>query len=254
MDNIPRFEVANEINPTEWLNQFRLVAKLNKWDQDDWIDLVQLKLGRKELIWYKKNIGKFTDWTTFTVEFKDKFVSEEQGYMSYDKLKAIRQENYNSVEELEYALEEALSNAGIEENQAKFNWLVSSLKPEVKVKIRERKITLWDDVVNMLAEAEKHNLMDNQQSLSRETNYTKDNRDQVLTRNESGNSSSNINYQDMLHKMEEWSVNILTKVDEAVERRLRLVQYGNKSRPRYPPRQVRCFNCQKIGHKRHECP
>ncbi|OMH86381.1 hypothetical protein AX774_g68 [Zancudomyces culisetae] len=96
--------------------------------------------------------------------------------------------------------------------------------------------------------------MDNQQSLSRATNYTKDNRDQVLTRNESGNSSSDINYQEMLHKMEEWSVNILTKVDEAVERRLRLVQYGNKSRPRYPPRQVRCFNCQKIGHKRHECP
>ncbi|OMH78370.1 Retrovirus-related Pol polyprotein from transposon [Zancudomyces culisetae] len=251
MDSIQRFEESSDIEPMEWLNQFRLLSKLNKWDESDWIDLIQLKLGRRELIWYKKNLGKFTDWTTFTVEFRDKFSKENQGYMSYDKLKEIKQENYSSIEELEYALEVSLRDANVEDETAKFNWLVSSLRPEYKIKVREGKLSEWDEVINWIMENERTKVQNT--SWRSELEAAQREEHSGLGRRTGENTTGSIGYQDMLNKMEEWSVNILSKVDEAVERRMKSVQNTGNPRHRYVPRPVRCFNCQKLGHKRHEC-
>ncbi|OMH85643.1 hypothetical protein AX774_g804, partial [Zancudomyces culisetae] len=248
MDSVSRFEATLGIDPEEWLKQFRLVAKLSKWDQDDWVDLVQLKLGKRELIWYRKNVSSFSDWTTFTVAFKEKFSTTEDGYMSYDILKGINQSNYESIEEFEFAMENALEKAGITEATAKYNWLVSALCEDVKSKVREMSLNTWDKVIKWVLDKERH-----------ERRVTTQTSDQDFTKNlnakhelNSAKANSDSGYDAMLEKMEEWSLNLLSKVDEAVERRL-----SENRRKRYTnnyPRVITCFHCRKEGHKRYECP
>ncbi|OMH80018.1 Retrovirus-related Pol polyprotein from transposon, partial [Zancudomyces culisetae] len=250
MESILSFEATSGVDPEEWLKQFRLIAKLNKWDDEDWTDLVQLKLGKREQIWYKKNVANFSNWTEFCIEFKKKYVSEEQSFLSYDKLKRIYQEDFDSIDELEYEMEKALDKVGIEDDNARFNWLVSSLKPEFRVKVREEKLKSWDEVISLVSESEMKR--EENQSI-RNVNRFKDNvAGQQSEKTPLNTASPSEGYTAMLEKMEEWSLNLLSRVDEAVEKRLsenRRKRYNNSY-----PRVVTCYHCHKEGHRKFECP
>ncbi|OMH83345.1 Retrovirus-related Pol polyprotein from transposon [Zancudomyces culisetae] len=113
------FEVANEVDPKEWIEKYRIFAKLNKWNPEDWIDFVQLYLGKRESIW---------------------------------------QEDYDTIEELEYHLEELLGKLSIKDDNHKLNWLISVLSAEDRDKVRDLGYETWKEIIDHISSEEQRGI------------------------------------------------------------------------------------------------
>ncbi|OMH79795.1 Transposon Tf2-6 polyprotein [Zancudomyces culisetae] len=258
--NVPKIFVASAgMDPSEWTEEFRLTAKLNKWNDTDWIDFVQLYLGHNEKIWYKKNKSEFTSWDVFVSLFKKRFEKVKSKSQIWDRLRTIKQAELNSTDELEAELETLLDSAGIENNSIRTDWLVSTLQPEFKKMVDDENLVDWDTIIAKLHKAESKlqighkngDKSDPEQQSTRQKDYN---------RNAASRAGKNVKdlvkeqkpYGQFLKMFNELSVNLLNKVDEAVDKKLKEAE---RFRPRYTaPRKLVCFNCQKEGHGRNECP
>ncbi|OMH80310.1 DNA damage-inducible protein 1, partial [Zancudomyces culisetae] len=250
------FETSSGTDPSVWVERYRIIAKLNKWDPNDWIDFVQLYLGKREAIWYKKCKANFTTWEEFTKLFVTKFGPKDQSLKYVEKLKSLRQEDFESIEELEYELEEVLEKAKITEESQKTNWLLSTLTAENRVRVRDSGMESWSNIVELLSKDEQQHAGQKKTVLVEKDIIQKQTKPRIQLphsgRPISDMTQENIGYEVMLKKMEEWSVNLLTKVDEMVENRLR-----ESRRPRiqnFTRGPIKCFTCGQEGHKSPECP
>ncbi|OMH79370.1 Retrovirus-related Pol polyprotein from transposon [Zancudomyces culisetae] len=244
------FESDKGTNPEDWVENYRLVAKQNSWEEQDWIDLVKLYLGKKEAIWYKKNKGLFTDWDTFSKLFIEKFRAKETKSQIWDKLRTIKHSDYNSIEELEYELELLCEKAGIVKDEIKLDLLVSTLKDEFKEKLEESGYKNWDKVIKYISNLERA-----EQGIYRKTEgKERVTKFKEITRNAASKQGRAIKdmskdkepYAAMIRKFEELSVNLLAKVDEVVEKKLKTYNLGSAQ-------VYKCYYCHEDGHRKFEC-
>ncbi|OMH80356.1 hypothetical protein AX774_g6212, partial [Zancudomyces culisetae] len=152
------FENSSQTNPKEWVDRYRIIAKLNKWDTDDWVDFVQLYLGKRELIWYKRNKSGFTTWDAFKTKFIEKFGPKDQGIVYFEKLKTIKQEDFESIEEMEYVLEDILVKAKITDDEQKLNWLQSTLAGNYRAMVRSAGCSDWKGTIETVSNAEQQGI------------------------------------------------------------------------------------------------
>ncbi|OMH82628.1 DNA damage-inducible protein 1 [Zancudomyces culisetae] len=244
------FESDMGIDPEDWADNYRLVAKQNNWDEGDWIDLVRLYLGKKEAIWYKKNKEYFTSWDEFSKLFIEKFSIKETKCQVWDKLRNIKHSDYNSIEELEYDLELLCEKAGITKDDIKLDLLVSTLKAEHKEKLEETGYKSWDKVIKFISNLEK-----SEQGVYRKSEYKdKVSKMKELSKNAASRQGRTIkdmskdkeSYAAMIRKFEELSVSLLAKVDEVVDKKLKSYRPENTN-------VYKCFYCQEEGHNKFEC-
>ncbi|OMH82939.1 Retrovirus-related Pol polyprotein from transposon [Zancudomyces culisetae] len=226
MNTIHLFESASGEDPEEWIADFCLVDKLNKWDKDDWIDFIQLYLGKIEKLWYKKHKMAFKDWADFKTQFTTQYQVKEQRFQYYEKLKNIDQNSFETVEEFEYNLENILDKAGINEDVAKIDWLLSALNTDSRSIVKEFRLKTWKSIIEKLKKVQEEAV-----------------HKQVQV--------DNTRYEQMVKKMDEWSLNIISKVDETIEKRLKNTNVFPYKREN--PRVVKCYYCHQLGHRKYEC-
>ncbi|OMH82317.1 DNA damage-inducible protein 1 [Zancudomyces culisetae] len=242
------FEADQGHDPEEWTDNFRLVAKQNGWSEDDWVDLARLYLGKKEVLWYKKSKGTFTDWKAFSKAMKNKFTIKESKTRIWDRLKDIRQADFSSIEELEYEVEQLCTKAGIIDNDMRINLLISTLNPDCKESVESIEYTSWDAVV---AHVQKFQRTRKDAKMKMEGVGVKI---KEATRNAASKQGKTIKemakdqapYAAMIKKFEEMSVNLLSRVDEAIDKKLKSYNTANT-------RSYTCYFCQEEGHRRFEC-
>ncbi|OMH81909.1 hypothetical protein AX774_g4628 [Zancudomyces culisetae] len=254
--NVPKvFSSSSQLDPAKWIEEFRLMAKLNKWANDDWIDFIKLYLGSNEKIWYKKNKSLFTSWEVFVNLFVQKFANVKTKSQIWEKLRTINQADFSTIEELELELQELLDGATIKESSLRTDWLLSTLSIESKKIVEEESLKEWSEIVSRLV------IEENSAKVKiKKKNTDSDNSHKEYVRNAASKSGKNVKelvkdqkpYNQFLKMFGDLSVNLINKVDEVVEKRLKEVE---SSRQRYlGPRKIICYNCQKEGHARYECP
>ncbi|OMH82336.1 hypothetical protein AX774_g4183 [Zancudomyces culisetae] len=256
MKDIRVFESGNGSDPQEWIEDFGLYAKINNWQSKDWVELLKLYLGKKERWWYKKNKDSFTTWEVLTTKFVEKFGSTDSKFRVWDKLKSIKQEDYESIEELELELNSLLTQANITDDEVKVNWLISSLKSSYKKRVEEKGFTKWDEVTSYIACTDKEDEAppkpaEDKTSSSKPKEYVSN------AATKSGKPVKELNtgplqYGTFLKRFEELSVNLLSKVDEVVEKRFK--EEENKRFKRRTDAAWECYYCQEVGHRKFECP
>ncbi|OMH78985.1 DNA damage-inducible protein 1 [Zancudomyces culisetae] len=214
-----QFEYGKGIDPAEWIEDFKLVAKLNSWPEDDHIDLMKLYLGNKEKIWFKKNKSEL-----------------------------------DSIDELEVELNHLLNKANIKDIGNKFDLLVSTLREEFKEKVEENSITEWDKVIELITKVEDGSVVspkkgDHKISKVQAKDYTTNAASKGKSVKEIAKNS--VAYSDMMKRFEEMSVSLITKVEQVVDQKLKEASTSNR---RVQPFVVKCYSCNEIGHRKYECP
>ncbi|OMH85642.1 Retrovirus-related Pol polyprotein from transposon [Zancudomyces culisetae] len=250
MNSIEKFSAATIDDPKEWIKGFRLFFKLNRYDEEDGIDLLQFYLGNQEKIWYLRNRKKFTNWEELKKLFIERFVSKTSDHKAIEKLKNINQQDFDSTDEFVFALELALSKCSINEEAQKVNWLISAASPRSRSRILESESREWDKVVSLITTSFEPSADSRNSDVPRDSNNNQY-RTQGTGKSIKEMTEQKIGYNEMLSKMEEWSVNILTKVEEVVEKKVdKLLServYQRQQRTPY------CTNCKVSGHYRHQC-
>ncbi|OMH80871.1 Pro-Pol polyprotein [Zancudomyces culisetae] len=250
------FDCTSGMDPKEWVGKYRIIAKLNKWDEVDWIDFVQLHLGKRELVWYKRNTLKFTSWEEFTKQFITKFGPKDQSLKYLEQLKTISQEEFETIEELEYELEELLTKSKITEEKQKLNWLLSALTTENRIRVRDAGVESWTEIVELISKDEQQLAIQRKPSTIDKENSKKQTKPRIQLQH-SGRpikdmAQEKLGYGEMVKKMEEWSLNLLTKVDELMENKLR--EHRRPRQQSYARGPIKCFKCGVEGHKVPDCP
>ncbi|OMH79257.1 DNA damage-inducible protein 1 [Zancudomyces culisetae] len=254
--NAPKtFHAGCYSDPEDWIEEFRLVAKLNKWVQDDWVDFVKLYLGNNEKVWYKKNKSTFTSWENFVEVFVKKFAVVKSKSQIWGRLRTIKQDEFDTVEELELELTSLLDSAKVTEVAVRTDWLLSTLRPESLKVVENENISSWSEIITRLIKEEVRSTSFNKGEYKESQAKPKE-----YNRNAASKSGKNVKelvkdqkpLGQFMKMFNELSVNLLNKVDEVVDKK---IKEAERNRPRFMgPRKVVCYNCQKDGHTRNECP
>ncbi|PVU87797.1 hypothetical protein BB560_006434, partial [Smittium megazygosporum] len=119
--------------------RFELLSRLNGWDKKDQIALIQLCLGRKEMICYRRNKDMFVSWSILKNLFEEKFESRESGWMAWNKIQKLKQQDFKSITNLEVELEELFIKAKIDDERVEFNCLLNFLELRYYQKLHQTK-------------------------------------------------------------------------------------------------------------------
>ncbi|PVZ97474.1 hypothetical protein BB558_006563, partial [Smittium angustum] len=254
------FDSSCNFDAEEWIERFELIGRLNGWSNEDQIQLLQLYLGKKELFWYKKNKSFFSSWETLKELFVEKYDKRELEMLSWNRILSLKQQDFNSIEDLELELENLFDKAKVGDEKVKWNCFLSCLNPKCKRKILESNVTNWKRAVNIIRDSEKLDML-----LDMDKGFTLDNRDYEIkeTKNKKPVTTeppkpltSEPMYEAIIQKFGEISINLISKMDEMVEKVYKS-QTINAPRPteyRGQYRSPQCFHCRKYGHKKYECP
>ncbi|OMH80354.1 Transposon Tf2-11 polyprotein [Zancudomyces culisetae] len=249
------FEVNKGIDPEEWIEDFKLIAKLNGWNDFDLIDLVKLFLGSREKIWYKKNRTTFNTWDELAKKFKEKFSTKSSKGKVWERLRSIKQTEFGNVDEFEVELVQLLDQAKIKDEEIRFDILLSTLKRETKEKVESLDIKKWERVMELLLneEGSTESIPRKQELREKSSGPSKEYNANAASRGKSVKdlAKQQIPMGDMLKKFEEMSVSLITKVEQLVDKRLK---EATVSSHRPQPYVVRCYYCNEQGHRRYECP
>ncbi|OMH79139.1 hypothetical protein AX774_g7459 [Zancudomyces culisetae] len=140
----------------------------------------------------------------------------------------IKQEDFNSIEDFELELEDLFEKAGVKDETVKWNCLMNALSEKNKRKVLESEHKKWTDTIKLIGKLEK----------------IKAARNKMREKAKQGNEDH-----DMMKQFEKLSVNVMNKVDEAVDRRLNNTR-GRTYHDRFMPT---CYHCGRKGHRRYEC-
>ncbi|OMH79079.1 Retrovirus-related Pol polyprotein from transposon [Zancudomyces culisetae] len=230
--NVPKVYEANTgRDPEEWVEKFRLMAKLNKWSSEDWIDFISLYLGNNEKLWYKKNKSDFTSWEIFVKLFVKKFANKRSKTQVWDRLREIKQAEFETVEVLEVELESLLDSAEIVGDSIRADWLVSTLQPKYKKIINEENICGWSEIISRITKEEK----DAPQTQGKNTAKEVEQKVKDYNRNAASKGGKPVKeivrdqrpYGQLIKMFDEMSVNLLNKVEEVVDKRLKEAEHSS---------------------------
>ncbi|OMH82534.1 DNA damage-inducible protein 1, partial [Zancudomyces culisetae] len=237
--NVPKVFLANTgTDPEEWIEEFRLMAKLNKWSKEDWIDFVKLYLGNNEKIWYKKFKSDISSWDIFVELFKKKFAIKKSKSQVWDRLREIKQSEFDTIEELELELESLLDMAEITSDGIRTDWLTSTLQPKYKKILEDENITGWSNIITRILKEEKKSPLSHNKS----TNKEMDSKPREYSRNAASKSGKNV--KEVVKDQKPFG-QFLKMFDELID----------FNKPRYfGPRKLVCYHCQKEGHSKYQCP
>ncbi|PVV01562.1 hypothetical protein BB560_004016 [Smittium megazygosporum] len=149
------FEFSDIMDAEEWIERFELLGKLNAWSERDQIDLLKLYLGRKEVLWYKKNKSLFTNWDTIHALFIRKWVNQELEIIAWDRIQRLKLSDFDLIEDLQLELEELLIKTKITDYRVKWNCLISMLDGRYKRKVLEVNIRTWKKVIEFIRDSER---------------------------------------------------------------------------------------------------
>ncbi|OMH83427.1 hypothetical protein AX774_g3069 [Zancudomyces culisetae] len=251
MDKIRIFEKSKELDATDWIEDFEFIAKIQGWSKEDWIGIVKLFLGKKEILWYKKSRKDFTDWDTFKKLFVKQHSEEYTNTNIWTKLRTISSVNFDSWEEFEDEIETLMSKVGIKEDEARFGLIVSALPAELQVQVEEKGLKTKAELVTLI---QKQTIQTtNKESPSTRNTQVKPKSSTQSAVTKGGRSVKEMTeagqYGDFLKAFQEMSVSIINKIDELVESK------ANRPRQNHNFRQeVECYYCHKKGHISLRCP
>ncbi|OMH78373.1 hypothetical protein AX774_g8245, partial [Zancudomyces culisetae] len=221
------FEAQGSLDPKEWIYRYKLLAKVNKWSDTDAIELIQLYLGKKELQWYKKHTKEFKDWDTLVTKFTEKYSSKEMDFVYWKKIQIIKQADFHSIEDFELELEELFDKAGVNDETVKWNCLMNALTEKNKRKVLESDKKKWADAIKLIGKSEKikeavkPKPLSSKDRLNETRRRFQDSKEKFDQRNKMREKAKQDNdYNDMMKQFEKLSVNVMNKVDEAVDRSL----------------------------------
>ncbi|OMJ21103.1 hypothetical protein AYI69_g5967 [Smittium culicis] len=250
------FESGSDQDPEEWLERFELLAKLNGWIEQDQITLIQLYLGRKENVWYKKNKNKFILWTNLREEFMIAFKDKDLEMIAWNKIQKIKQKDFLTIEDLELELEYLFLKANINEDLVKFNCLMASLEIKSKRKVLESGIKGWRSTISKLKDVERVNRLLDDTKHSYVSDSPKEETDsrkivKIHPEIESGEPM----FEALNRRFEKLSLNLISKIDD-VANKIETNLNRNKALPAFQGNYNKpyCVFCKKEGHRRFECP
>ncbi|PVZ96652.1 hypothetical protein BB558_007427, partial [Smittium angustum] len=86
-----KFDSVNCSDPTEWISRYELHSRKSAWTDEDKVDLLELYLHGKDLVWYKRNKDKFVNWVELKKMFLEKYEGKEVEILAWNKLQRIKQ-------------------------------------------------------------------------------------------------------------------------------------------------------------------
>ncbi|PVU91432.1 hypothetical protein BB560_006123, partial [Smittium megazygosporum] len=255
-----KFESDLGMDAVEWIERFELLSRLNGWDEKDQIALIQLYLGRKEMIWYRRNKDMFVSWNILRNLFEEKFESRESEWMAWNKIQKLKQQDFKSITNLEVELEELFIKAKIDDERVEFNCLLNCLEPRYKRRILETNIRTWKRAIGIIQDSEKLDAimeLDNTQEYRGVPGATVEKLGKKTIFKEHIDPATNEPmFETIFQKFGEASINLIAKMDQFLEKQNYKKSYtsNRNSETEEMLRRGQCFNCKKPGHRRYECP
>ncbi|OMJ15066.1 hypothetical protein AYI69_g8334, partial [Smittium culicis] len=250
------FQSGSENDPEEWIERFELLSKLNGWLDQDQISLIQLYLGRKEIVWYKKNKDKFSTWNNVRDEFLVAFKDKDAEMVAWNKIQKIKQNNFQTIEDLELELEYLFLKAKIKEDLVKFNCLITSLDTKSKRKVLESGIKTWKSAIIKLKDTERVNrLLEDDPCSSNPDSQKEEIELRKIIKTHQEIESGEPMFEALNQRFEKLSLNLIAKIDDVASK---IESNISRSRPSNGFQNTYnkhfCVHCRKEGHRRFECP
>ncbi|PVU96342.1 hypothetical protein BB561_001234 [Smittium simulii] len=248
------FESKDNSDPEEWLEKYQLIAKLNRWEEAIQIDLVQLYLGKKEVLWFKKYKDSFKSWDILKKAFIKKFENKELELISWTKVNSLKQKDYSDISELEIDMEILFTKAKIDDERVKFNCLLTALETRYQRKILERDIKDWKKAINLINESERIDKMvsSDPDKLNNSLEHKKTEKAVVVTKVHENSRSDEPMFEALAKKFEKLSLNLISKIDSAINQTGQSKFQNSEQEELY--KQGVCYSCKKPGHRKFECP
>ncbi|OMH85256.1 hypothetical protein AX774_g1209 [Zancudomyces culisetae] len=251
MDKVTIFESGNGTSAEDWLEDFQLIAKINKWNPADWVGLVKLWLGKSETIWYKRNKKSFTTWEAFSKEFTKKFSSVLTTSRAWSRLGTIKRTDFGSLDELEMELEKLWDQVGIKEEVTKLGSLISTFSDDIREKLADRDDLTLEQVIQLVTKLEQGSSIKNDvQQSGKPTKASTKNAASRAGKSVKDLTTESAQFGEFLRTFQDLSVSLLEKLDKTV-----VANNTSRSSAKVErPNTWECYYCHAKGHRRFECP
>ncbi|OMH80343.1 Transposon Tf2-11 polyprotein [Zancudomyces culisetae] len=251
MDKVTKFESGKGINAEDWIDDFQLIAKINKWAPEDWVGLVKLWLGKSETIWYKRNKKSFTTWDVFAKEFRKKFSNVYSTGGAWNRLGSIKRTEFESLEELEMELEKLWEQVGIKEEETKIGSLVSTFSDEIRERLSDKEELDREQVLTFVTKMEQSkNGRGDTLALAKSSKPATKNAATRAGKTVKELTTESGQFGEFLKTFQELSVSLLEKLDKTVAPKKEYVSQSKVERASA----WECYYCHEKGHRRFECP
>ncbi|OMJ12529.1 hypothetical protein AYI70_g9060 [Smittium culicis] len=248
------FESRKINDPEEWIERFELFSRLNKWDDIDSKDFIQLYLGKKEVVWYKRNKNNFKSFKELKELFIQNYSNKELELLAWTKVNSIKQKDFLEIADMEMEMDSLFSKAKIIDEEVKFKCLLSALDPRFQRKVIERGIKTWKKAIDLVSESERLDVLteDGHKMGDNKVSGTVPDPVREITKIHNSAEIEDQMYEAMVKKFDNFSINILSKVDSVLSKYKEPRVRNERLDELY--RQGVCYNCKSPGHRRFECP
>ncbi|OMH85693.1 hypothetical protein AX774_g752 [Zancudomyces culisetae] len=105
------FSTNSNMDPSKWIRRYELCARRNGWKDKDMVDLMELYLEGRALLWFERECSEDNTWS----EIKNKFILQFEGpegeLIAWNQLQLLKKTPEEDVEELVSKIEKLFNTA-----------------------------------------------------------------------------------------------------------------------------------------------
>lgn len=236
-----------------WISKYELFSRLNRWKDEDKVDMLELFMDGKDLLWYKRKRTEIADWKNAKELFIEKFDGKDAEIRAWSELQTLKQEDFKDFDEFEAEFSRLLLKAKVLESNIQMKFLLSAVEPKYRKVLIRNNIKDFQDAISAIQKEEELEKMISP-SIQKSLTISKEikQKDKKIVKTHKTEDQEEL-YEALISKFDKLSLNIMN-VLETMQRS------GDKPKREYSQetleriRKGECFYCHKIGHVKTECP
>ncbi|OLY80795.1 hypothetical protein AYI68_g5106 [Smittium mucronatum] len=155
------FKTNEESDPKEWLDRYDLYSRRMQWSKEDKIEILEIYLDRKEIMWFKNMKHLLKNWNKTKSEFIEKFFGKESEIKAWVALQEFKLDKYEDMDEFEMVLNSLISKTKISDKKVKWRCLMASLSTKYQKLILRNKISEFEKAIMVVRDGiELYKLVD----------------------------------------------------------------------------------------------
>ncbi|PVU92332.1 hypothetical protein BB561_003906 [Smittium simulii] len=241
----PVFDGSDDVDLKSWLRRFELYGRLNKWDEEDNVDFLELFMEGKSLMWYQNNQDKFETWEITKSLMENEFDGKDGEMRAWSSLQTLKFSNFNNIDEFEIQIDKLLTKAKVTEERSKIKFFISALNSEHQKLVIKAKVNTLKKAMNVIREETELEEM-----VKPKSELKKMSKDRVITKVHEQNNNGDI--KTLIEGMERMNLNILEKLSHLKPYNYTKKEYNTDKTDSV--KRGECFYCKEQGHRKWECP